>query len=130
MVISLQIMQYVAVLLGFLAAGVFHHSWTLRRFPPSLFECRLASSDPAALLPVLCLPSSSGRSVWTEGTRAVSLSPQLPPGLLPNWSRFGLPGRELEAVSCHLPGCIWLPALTPRRPLYRLLSLSLCIFFC
>lgn len=39
-------MQEVAVLLGLLAASVFHHSLFLRRLPSSLFECWIESSDP------------------------------------------------------------------------------------
>ncbi len=61
MVISLQIIQYVGVLLGFLAPGIFHHSWLLRHLPSCLFECWLDNSDPAAFLPAFfLLPSSSG----------------------------------------------------------------------
>lgn len=83
--------------------------------PPACFSVGWTIVTLQAFLPVLVLlllppASSSGWSVaavWTEETRTVSLSPQLPPGLPPNWSQFSLSGHKLEQSSFHLSSCIW-----------------------
>lgn len=128
MVILLEIIQYVAALLGSLAASVFHHSWLLRRFPSRLFECWRYNSDPAAFPscpppPIILWLVSLDRG--NEDCLIIaSASSWISSKLEPVWFAW-----TQAADSCHLCDCIWLPALTSSHPLYSPILFSvLCKF--
>lgn len=118
-------MQYVAVLLGFLAAGIFHHSWLLRRFPSLLvwmlarqfWPCSLPSCPPTPIIILWVV-----RLGWGNEDCLIIASAS-------SWISSKLEPVCLSGHSCHLCGCIWLPASTSSHPLYSPISfLNLPLF--
>lgn len=94
-VISLYIIQYVAVLLSFFATVVFHYSWLLR----CLSDCWPDCSDPAAILPVLLWLVSLDR---VRDERCLIIAPAS------SWTSSKPEPVFLEKQSAvTFPNCIW-----------------------
>ena len=121
-------MQDVAVLLGILAAGVFSHSWLLRRSSSCLFECWLViltlqpsflSSLPPPPPPIiLCLVSLDKGDA--DCLIITSASPRIVSKLklvrfLWKWSAVTSPAAS---------GSFWLPVLSLSLSTYSVFSIS------
>lgn len=112
------------VLLGLLAASVFYHSWFLRHWPSSLYECWIESSDPEG---PLFFPSSQV-ILWqvtldrgtVECLMIASVSSWMSSKLVMVWFVWTQAGGSLLLWY----GYVWLSALTSCQPFYS----SICFF--